>query len=290
MVLCMWYHQLATHIKTKNVPKSIALGLQQIFDTDEKYNQRSSEYQKYLIGKEYNPTLVKKQFEEVGKMTKTQARASKQNPNQVRKINFFTSYNPSLPYMNTLIKMYFPLLHSDDNLKTLFPTETFNVFYRRNKNLKEPLTPSLFPIPRGEKWCVCSCNVCDICKNYMVFSSTFFCTVTGKKFYIRGNFSCNSTDVIYLVECINCKCQYVGSAFSFKQLFHIHKSDIKTKKDCCGTARHFNSICCHPINPHGYLKVQLIEQVFCDASKDTEVFYGSVKNTGNVKILLTRMV
>ena len=104
----------------------------------------------------------------------------------------------------------------------------------------------------------------------MVFSSTFFCTVTGKKFYIRGNFSCNSTDVIYLVECINCKCQYVGSAFSFKQLFHIHKSDIKTKKDCCGTARHFNSICCHPINPHGYLKGQVIEQVFCDASKDTE--------------------
>ena len=108
-------------------------------------------------------------------MTRTQARASKQNPNQVRKINFFTSYNPSLPYMNTLIKMYFPLLHSDDNLKTLFPTETFNVVYRRNKNLKELLTPSLFPIPRREKYsCVSSCNTCNICKNYMVFSSTFF--------------------------------------------------------------------------------------------------------------------
>ena len=31
--------------------------------------------------------------------------------------------------MNTLIKKYFPLLHSDDNLKTLFLTETFNVVY-----------------------------------------------------------------------------------------------------------------------------------------------------------------
>ena len=72
----------------KNIPKSIALGLQQIFDTDEKYNQCSSKYQNYLIGREYNPTLVKKQFEEVGKMTRTQARASKQKPNQVRKINF----------------------------------------------------------------------------------------------------------------------------------------------------------------------------------------------------------
>ena len=104
----------------------------------------------------------------------------------------------------------------------------------------------------------------------MLFSSIFVCTVTGKKYCIRGNFTCNSTNVIYLVECINCKYQYVGSATSFKQRFPIHKSAVKTKNDRCGTARHFNSICCHPINPHGYLKVQLIEQVFCDVSKDIE--------------------
>ena len=104
----------------------------------------------------------------------------------------------------------------------------------------------------------------------MDVSSTFVCTVTGKKYYIRGNFTCNSTDVIYPGECINCKCQYFGSATSFKELFCIHKSDIKTKKDRCGTARHFNSIYCHPINPHVYLKKQLIEEVFCDASKDIE--------------------
>ena len=104
----------------------------------------------------------------------------------------------------------------------------------------------------------------------MVFSSTFACTVTSKKYYIVDNFTYNSTDVIYLVECINCTCQYVGSAISFKQRFCIHKSDIKTKKDRCGNARHFDSICCHPINPHCYLKVQLIEQVYCDTSKDME--------------------
>ena len=204
-------------------------------------------------------------------MTRTQARASKPKPNQVKKINFFSSYNPSLPCMNTLLLKHLPLLHSDNNLKTFFPTETFNVVYRGNKDLKDLLTPSLFPIPRREKYsCVTSCNTCDICKSFMVFSSTFACTVTGKKYYIRGNFTCNSTNVIYLVECINCKCQYVGSGTSFKLRFRIHKSDIKTKKDCCEAARHFNSIYCHPINPHGYLKVQLIEQVFCDASKNIE--------------------
>ena len=255
----------------RNVKKGIALRLRHICYTDEKYNQRSSEYKNHFISREYNPTLVKKQFEEVGRITRTQARASKQKRNQIRKINFFTSYNPVLFCMNTLINRHLPLLHSDDNLKTLFPTETFNAVYKRNKNLKELLTASLFPMTRKEKRsCVASSNTCDICKNYMVFSSAFVSTVTGKKYHIRGKFTCNSTNIIYLVECINCKHQYVGSATSFKQRFHIHKSDIKTKKDRCGTAKHFNSICCHPINLHDYLKVHFIEQVFRDSSKCIE--------------------
>ena len=73
----------------QNVPKGIALGLWHIYDTDGNYNQRSSEYENYHIGREYKPTLVKKQFEKVGKMTRTQRRASKPKQKQVRKINFF---------------------------------------------------------------------------------------------------------------------------------------------------------------------------------------------------------
>ena len=84
---------------------------------------------------------------------------------------------------------------------------------------------------------------------------------------------CNSCNVIYLVECSNCKQQYIGSALNFKQWFRIYKSDIKTNKDCCRTARHFNNVCCHPSNPHFYLKVYVIEQVFYnDVDKDIEAF------------------
>ena len=174
---------------------------------------------------------MKKQFEEVGRMTRIQARASKQKPNQVRKTNYFTGYNPSLPCMNSLIKKHLPLLYSNDNLKILFSTETFNAVYRRNKNLKKLLTPFLFPTPRKGKYsCVTSSNTCNICKNYIVFSSTFVYTVTGKEHYIRGDFTCDSTNVIYLAECINCNCQYVGFATTFKQRFRIHKSEKKSER------------------------------------------------------------
>ena len=63
--------------------------------------------------------------------------------------------------------------------------------------------------------------------------------------------------------------------FSLSLLFNnvsVLSQILKEGKNFVGlTARYFNSINCYPINPHGYLKVQLIEEVFCDVSKDIDI-------------------
>ena len=273
----------------KNVPKGIALRLRRICDSDEKYDERSEEYQKYLIARDYQPGSVKRQFEEVKKLSRSEARRPKVKSNQVRKLNFFTTYNPSLPNMDTLVKKYLPLLHSDKNLKELFPASAFNTIYRRNKNLKELLSPSLYPNRKSTKSnSIISCNSCDICKNYMVFENMFTCTVTGKKYFVKGELHYNSCNVIYLVECSNCKKQCTGSALYFKQRFRIHKFDIKTNKDRCVTARHFNNVCCHLSKHHFYLKLQLIEQVFCnDVDKSIEAILCERENYWQAQLFTT---
>ena len=86
----------------------------------------------------------------------------------------------------------------------------------------------------------------------MVSENMFTCTVTGKKYFVKGELHCNSCDVIYLVGCSNCKHQYIGFALNFKQWLRIHKSDIKTNKNHCGTARHCHSVWCPPSNAHFY--------------------------------------
>ena len=88
----------------------------------------------------------------------------------------------------------------------------------------------------------------------MIFDNTFICTVTGKSYFIRGQLNCESINVIYLITCSKCLEQYVGSAVKFKTRFRIHKSIIKTKKERCGSARHFNSKCYHDTNFFQYLK------------------------------------
>ena len=56
-----------------NVPKDIALRLRRIFDTDEKFDIRSSEYQNYLIARDYRPTLVKRQFHGIKNISRREA-------------------------------------------------------------------------------------------------------------------------------------------------------------------------------------------------------------------------
>ena len=125
------------------------------------------------------------------------------------------------------------------------------------------ITRSLYPKPSTKSnRTIVNCNKWDICKNFLITDNKFRCTATGNVSFIKGNLSSDSCNVVYLMACSNCTEQYVGSAINFKQRFRIRKSDIKTNKDCCGTARHFNSKCCSPNNILAYLKVQIIEQVF----------------------------
>ena len=89
---------------------------------------------------------------------------------------------------------------------------------------------------------------------------------------VRGNLSCNSPNVINIISCKNFGDQYVGSATDFKARFRIHKSDIKTKKDRCGTASYFNNKCCDGSIQHIFCQVQLIESAQSDINLESKVW------------------
>ena len=148
-------------------------------------------------------------------------------------------------------------------LKKAFPNNKFSVISKRNKNLREMVAPPVYPKSSiKSNSTIAICNKCDICKNFLIADSKFRCTVIGKTYFIKDNSSCDSCNVIYLITRSNCREQYVGSAINFKQRFRICKSNIKTNKDRCGTAKHFNNKCWSSNNKHAYLKVQIMEQVF----------------------------
>ena len=176
-----------------------------------------------------------------------------------------------MPNIHNIIQNNLSILHTDQNMKKIIPSKSIKTLYRREKNLKEILSLSLFPAkPKNSESCITSCKKCDICKNYLI--TKFKCKVTGRFCNVRGNLCYNSSNVIYLISCINCEDQYIGSAIDFKATFRIHKSDIQTTKDRCGTARHFNSKCSDVQNPHRFLQVQLIESVVSDLDLENKLW------------------
>ena len=230
-----------------NIPHSIALRLRRICDSDEKFKHRSEEYKNYLKERDYHPELVYRQFQKVEMTSRHNARKKNTKRKDVSKVKFITTFNPALSSIEGLARKHIDYVHLDEVLKKALPNHKFSVIYKRNKYLNEMVASSLYSKPSiKSNHSIVSCNKCDICKNFLITDKKFRCTVRGKTYFIKGNLSCLGCNGIYLITYSNCREQYVWSAINFKQKFRIHKSDIKTNKDRCGTARHFNNKCFSP--------------------------------------------
>ena len=117
--------------------------------------------------------------------------------------------------------------------------------------------------------------ICHGCKNYVMAVRIIInlrvkllveCTILEVACLVTAQI------FVYITFCKNCGDQYLGSTTDFKARFRIHKSDIKTKKDRCGSARHFNNMWCERNNPHIFLQLQLIESVQSDVNLEGKLW------------------
>ena len=256
-----------TYFPTKSIEndlKGVALRLRRICDSDDKFDERNVQYQKYLVARLYQPSKVKKQFSDVINISREKARRHKNNNNFPASCNLITQFNPLLPNIKTIIKKHLSVLHSSHEMLQIFLENTVNVTYRRNKNLKELISPSLFPRTIKENKCsIEKCNKrCDICKDFLVLSTEFTCHATKHKYERIDFLTFNTKKIIYLIACKCCDKQYIDSASGFKERFQIHKSDIITGKIRCGVASHLSYVCKFATCKTEHLQVQLIEHVF----------------------------
>ena len=62
-------------------------------------------------------------------------------------IKFIETFNPALPNIERLIRKHIHYLHSGEvfQIKKVFPNIKFSVIYKRNKNLRGIVVPSLYP-------------------------------------------------------------------------------------------------------------------------------------------------
>ena len=79
----------------------------------------------------------------------------------------------------------------------------------------------------------------------------------------------------------------LASATNFKSHFRIHKSDIKTNKDRCGTAKHLNGKCKNDNNIFQFLSFQIIEQAYSNTTYIEELLWPREKYWQSQKFTMT---
>ena len=124
------------NLLTTTIPFGVATRIRRNCSTIEKYDQRSDEYQTYLVERGYNQSEVSRQFEKGKALPRGDLLASKPKD---RKIVFplVVDYNPHLPNISTIIKSFSHLIYESPLLSQIFPKGSIIPSYRRPKNIKK---------------------------------------------------------------------------------------------------------------------------------------------------------
>ena len=146
-------------------------------------------------------------------------------------------------------------------LKSVFPKPPM-IAYKRPKSLKDILIKAKIPpfISRwpkrqtsGMKRCL-KCCICPYvhCTNFIKSSSSDDFLLN-----VKSSYDCRTSNVIYLIECLKCKKQYVGqTSRSLKERIKEHLGYIRNSKISEPTGSHFNL----PGHDISMLQVSILEK------------------------------
>ena len=116
---------------------------------------------------------------------------------------FVTTYNPSLPQLNSIICKYFPILTATKRGSEAFKDAPL-IAYRRSKNLHDFLVKAKLKQPsqsnKTQPNIISDCNDgrCRTCKFIAHGTSSYTFYNTGEQRKIPHSLSCSSDNLIYI--------------------------------------------------------------------------------------------
>ena len=177
---------------------------------------------------------------------------------------FVTTYNPSLPQLNSIIRKYFPILTATKRVSEAFKDAPL-IAHRRPKNLRDFLVKAKLKQPS-----CCNDGRCHTCKFIAHGTSSYTFYNTGEQCKIPHSLSCSSDNLIYLINCKRCikkdptlPCQYIGqTSRTLRERFGEHRRGIQNNTDE-SVPIHFNQ------PKHTLNDVQLIPILYINNNRDS---------------------
>lgn len=266
---------------TTGVLKSQVLRFKRISSTYEDYAEACYILFQALQQRGYSRSKLRKMKRDVWLLQDQPKTAAATKPGQTNLIPLVLRYNQ---FGNKFMHLWKNIINNNSELSDC----RLVAAYSKNRNLASYLVSSkLKPLQTNgttankqnkqnssNTFTACGSGRCYTCRFHASNQSHFQSTTQHTQFNFTGNFSCDSSNIIYLITCRKCLLQYVGeTGRTFRERMTDHRSTVKTnKKTAIGI--HFNR------PDHSVLDIQAIaiEQIgngpHCEISrKQRESFW-----------------
>lgn len=224
-----YLHFESSHVKHNktSIPYSQAVRFKRICSQESDFNQNCAVLRAALTRQKYPTQIIDDAVRRASMLDRNALLCPMTQPRTQQTTNLVLSYSSSAPKVTSILKKHHNILMQSQRLQRIFQDPP-RVVYRRSANLRDSLTSSKTTHPSCTGCQPCQKPRCQICPQ-MTTTVTASSTTSNFTLNIKGNFTCDTENVIYLLECTECRLQYIGQTRkSFRLRFNNHKSHIKT--------------------------------------------------------------
>ena len=211
---------------TKSIPYSQALRLNRICSENVSFDLRCNELEEWLIKRNYNPTVVRKQILKARALSRDSLLDKVKEVKNYDRLVLTLTYHPSIKSFQNVLNEAHILLTPNKEHRKVFGDKPPMIGWRKPKSLKDHLVSAKIKCEpsSGNKSAPCCRSRYQICP-FIEETKTFQNKDKSETFDIRkGILNCSTDLVVYLIECKSCSKQYVGSTITpFHSCFKNYK-------------------------------------------------------------------
>eukprot|EP00745_Piridium_sociabile_P023737 TRINITY_DN3707_c0_g1_i1.p1 TRINITY_DN3707_c0_g1~~TRINITY_DN3707_c0_g1_i1.p1 ORF type:complete len:909 (-),score=150.62 TRINITY_DN3707_c0_g1_i1:630-3356(-) len=228
----------------ESIPYSQFLRLRRLCSDDADFQQQARQMTTFFTSRGYPIDIVREALKRASSVSRSQLISSltvtrKQATD--RTILTLVYHPHNIPVKNILVKN-FNILQQDQRLKDVFSKPPL-VAYMKDTTLKDHLVHSAFNrsnsnLQPGNRCCQKSgCKTCP----FLNTNTIILRGPSGRSFTIRSTFTCQSTNLVYVISCNLCHKLYCGETYrSLDDRFKEHLQSVNLQKDN-PVGNHFNS-------------------------------------------------
>ena len=256
---------------TKNIPFSLSLRIVRICTDYNKRKERLVELKSLLKARGYSDRSIDSAIERALKIPRDPALKWVNKERENKRPVMAVTYDPRLPSIPPIMaKHWRSMIVQDQYLKDVFEEPPLTAF-KRQRNIRDHIIRAkVVPKPKernfrkkqGMKKCGKECTACPFIKEGKKVK------IDGKETWdLRKEFNCETSNVIYLIECSKERCtdRYIGeTGRPLKHRLADHRGYVNQERVNYVTGAHFNQ----PGHTLSDLKITILER-----SKKTDSSY-----------------